>query len=289
MAKGSDNKFPKVIITEGSVPSSPTSGDQKLYIDSADHKLKRVNSGGTVTTIETSGAISGATGSTDNAIIRADGTGGATVQSSLVTIDDSGTVNIPTGQTYNINGSAHTHASVAGALVLLEQHAGAGASTPTLNFTTCISATYDEYQIEIVNVRPATDGTILRMLMSTDGGSTYDTTAIYSCANYRWVSSAAAFGGNVTQAAMDITNATNTVSNNASWGITGSLRLYSPGSASLFKSVSGQLSHFTAASARTSLMMVGWYESATAVNAFQFKFSSGDVASGTIRVYGVAK
>lgn len=66
-------------------------------------------------TAQTSGAgtIGGTTGSTDNAIIRADGTGGATLQSSLVTVNDSGTVNIPTGQTYNINNSPHTHAGSA--------------------------------------------------------------------------------------------------------------------------------------------------------------------------------
>lgn len=37
-----------------------------------------------------SGGIGGSTGSTDNAVLRADGTGGATAQSSNVTIDDSG-------------------------------------------------------------------------------------------------------------------------------------------------------------------------------------------------------
>ncbi len=52
--------------------------------------------------------ISGA-GSTDNAILRADGTGGNALQNSLATIDDSGSVNIPSGQTYKINGSAHSH------------------------------------------------------------------------------------------------------------------------------------------------------------------------------------
>lgn len=55
MAKASDNKFPKLIVTEGATPSNPASGDQKLFIDTADHKLKRVNSSGTVTTIEGGG------------------------------------------------------------------------------------------------------------------------------------------------------------------------------------------------------------------------------------------
>lgn len=39
-----------------------------------------------------SAGIGGSTGSTDNAILRADGTGGSTLQSSLATINDSGDI-----------------------------------------------------------------------------------------------------------------------------------------------------------------------------------------------------
>lgn len=53
---------------------------------------------------------------TDNTIPRYDSTTGTLIQKSLVTIDDSGTVNIPSGQTYNINGSAHTHEYIASTL-----------------------------------------------------------------------------------------------------------------------------------------------------------------------------
>jgi hypothetical protein len=45
----------------------------------------------------------------DNAIVRMDGDDGVTIMGSLVTIDDDGGVNIPSGQTYNIDGSPHTH------------------------------------------------------------------------------------------------------------------------------------------------------------------------------------
>lgn len=71
MAKGSDNKFPKVIITEGSAPSNADSGDQKLYIDSADHKLKRKDSSGTVVSIEDAG--SGAPSTSEYVTTAADG------------------------------------------------------------------------------------------------------------------------------------------------------------------------------------------------------------------------
>lgn len=49
------------------------------------------------------GGIGGNTGATDNAVLRADGGGGSTLQNSLLTVDDSGSPNIPTGQTYKIN------------------------------------------------------------------------------------------------------------------------------------------------------------------------------------------
>lgn len=55
MTKVDDNLFPKLILVEGTAPSSPSAGDQTLFIDSADHKLKRKNSSGTVTTIEGGG------------------------------------------------------------------------------------------------------------------------------------------------------------------------------------------------------------------------------------------
>lgn len=44
----SDNPFPSLLITEGSAPSSPASGKQRVFIDSADHLVKVKNSSGTV-------------------------------------------------------------------------------------------------------------------------------------------------------------------------------------------------------------------------------------------------
>ena len=56
------------------------------------------------------GDVSGPVSSTDHAIVRFNGALGKTIQNSVVTIDDSGSPNIPTGQTYNINNVPHTHA-----------------------------------------------------------------------------------------------------------------------------------------------------------------------------------
>ncbi len=56
--------------------------------------------------IESTGSMGGSSGSTDNAIIRANGTGGNTIQSSSITIDDSNNIaganNITVGNVVNV-------------------------------------------------------------------------------------------------------------------------------------------------------------------------------------------
>ncbi len=53
MTKASDNAFPSVLITEGTEPSAPAAGKQRVYIDSSTHHLKRTDSGGVDIDLET--------------------------------------------------------------------------------------------------------------------------------------------------------------------------------------------------------------------------------------------
>lgn len=62
MTKASDNPYPSILVTEGTVPSTPAAGKQRLYIDSTTHVLKYVNSSGTASNVSTGG---GATVATD--------------------------------------------------------------------------------------------------------------------------------------------------------------------------------------------------------------------------------
>ncbi len=52
----SDNPFPSLLIVEGTEPSSPAAGKQRLYIDSTTHHLMRVPSTGTEVDIEAGGS-----------------------------------------------------------------------------------------------------------------------------------------------------------------------------------------------------------------------------------------
>jgi hypothetical protein len=55
MPKASDNAYPSLLITEGTVPASPASGKQRLYIDSTTHGYKTVNSSGTASDVGAGG------------------------------------------------------------------------------------------------------------------------------------------------------------------------------------------------------------------------------------------
>ena len=60
MAKASDNLYPYVHVVPAAAPASPAAGSERLFLDSADgNKLKRKNSSGSVTTIESSGGTPG--------------------------------------------------------------------------------------------------------------------------------------------------------------------------------------------------------------------------------------
>lgn len=233
----------------------------------------------------TGGTFGGTTGSTDNAVLRADGTGGATIQSSLATVDDSGTVNIPTGQTYNINNTPHTHAGGAGAITFLQAVSGGGAS---YDFASSISGTYDDYLIEFLGIIPQTSTASLLMRMGTGGGPTYDSGNNYGWAVQVFRAAATAVTGAETGASsINLINYGLSTAN-AAYSMNGSIRLYNPGSGTLVPRILGMVNYFDGTYYPAN-NVTGVYHSTTAITAFQFLMSSGNIASGTIRVYGVAK
>lgn len=181
--------------------------------------------------------------------------------------------------------------SGSGSLVLLEQHdASASAS---LDFTSFISSSFDEYLFEFVNLVPATNGVSLYMRMGTGAGPTFDAGANYASTDYRWApggsaQSGASSGGN--QIVLTNYSAIDTLLNTASFGgLSGSCRLTAPGSSSAYKHVTAQTSWFNTGSVVEGTVIHGAYLSTTAVTAVRFLMSSGNIASGTIRVYGIAK
>jgi hypothetical protein len=174
----------------------------------------------------------------------------------------------------------------AGAMVLLETETAS--SSATLEFTTAITSTYDSYVFDFVNVLPATDNVTFHMRVSTDGGSSWLSTSIYQYANFIHKSSSSGAGGSTGTTSFNLLF-NNVDADTAKPGVVGKLDLYAPGS-SVNKFLKGQFAHYGENSgAFLGAMFAGWVATTSAINAVQFYFSSGNIASGVIRCYGIAK
>lgn len=78
------------------------------------------------------GDVIGPATSADNTVTRFDGADNKTVQGSLVTIDDNGSMNIPSGQSFKINGTALAPGDV-GAAASSHAHAGSDISSGSID------------------------------------------------------------------------------------------------------------------------------------------------------------
>jgi hypothetical protein len=161
-----------------------------------------------------------------------------------------------------------------------------------LNFTTCLSSTYDDYEIRITNVIPATSAVELYLRFSTNGGSSYDAGSNYNWSSFRASSAGTANSGTGSGAfASQIDLAMGAAGGaNAGYGFVGRFQLADPLNAVNNKRVNAQMSLFDGPGLVPNVvgMLAGTYVNATAVNAFQLLASSGNLTSGVVRCYGVS-
>jgi len=166
-------------------------------------------------------------------------------------------------------------------------------SDATADFTGFDATKYDSYVLELGNVIPATDAVELRAKVSTDGGSTYDGGTNYAT-NFE---SMGASGKQAIRSAAGVYflgSGTNTAASNANDvvgsaanedGVSGTFTIYSPG---LVKNthITFLLSYESAETVHLAAWGSGYHTGGNAVDGFQLYFSSGNLESGTITLYG---
>jgi hypothetical protein len=148
-------------------------------------------------------------------------------------------------------------------------------ASATLDFTSGIDSTYAVYAFVFSNLVPATNSVDFYLRTSTDGGSTYDSGA----SDYGWKSDS----GNVSNDTEIKISATNTVTNTAASAISGSLFLYQPSVTYVTSTYS--IGYLSGSSYERS-DGTGRRHAAADVDAVRFYFSSGNITSGTIYMYG---
>lgn len=172
---------------------------------------------------------------------------------------------------------------VAGGNVLLATLTASGSAS--LDFTATNSTKYAGYLCVIDQYLPATDNTDWHWRVSTDGGANFLAGTGYSHARFGTTVAPATGNGGAAGAAFVLLN--NGLANTATAGWSGVLYVAAGAGANDWK-ISGVVSGFSTGPVYLTVF-TGGLNNSTGINAFQFKQSSGNVASGTIRVYGVPK
>ena len=165
-------------------------------------------------------------------------------------------------------------------------------SSASLSITSGIDSTYKEYIFYFNNIHPATDGANVTFNLSTDGGSNYNVTKTTTSFNaYHGESGSPAglgydTGDDLAQSTNYQTIAT-AIGNDNDQNASGYLHLFEPLSDTFVK-------HFIARSNVSNLndrsatfFTAGYGNTTSAINAIDFKMSSGNIDSGTIDMYGV--
>lgn len=181
--------------------------------------------------------------------------------------------------------------SITGTLVLLTTLTASNSAT--LDDTTHITPTYDEYMIALRNLVPVTNSVSFKLRISTDGGSTYKSSGYLSQLTGAF-NAGSGGAGDGTEAATDsilLTGAgtnLNTLTNTAGLGVSGTIYLHAPNGTSSAAMVTGSVTWSAVTNSINTGTIGGWYNTTgSAINAIRFLCSSGNISTGTIKIYGI--
>jgi len=177
-----------------------------------------------------------------------------------------------------------------GGLVLLsEQTASASAS---ISFTSGLDSTYPIYKFEFINIHPATDNAGLSFNLSTDGGSNYNVTkttttfrAIHDEANSEAVLEYDT-GQDLAQSTSD-QRILRFIGNGNDESGSGEMFLFNPSSTTFVKHFLASSNTYYGGDYSFNDFTGGYGNTTSAVNAVKFQMSSGNIDSGTIKLYGI--
>ena len=204
-----------------------------------------------------------------------------------------GGVILPAGITNSSVSAVTSFANASGGTLILLSTQTASASA-TISFTTGLDSTYDEYQFHFINCHPATDNVDFQFNLSTDGGSNYNvtkTTTVFESYHDEGDTNTT-LEYNTTD---DLAQSTafqiiaNGVGNDNDQQVSGTLTLFNPSSTTYVKHFISRSNSYHNNNFIFDTFGAGYGNTTSAVNAIQFKMSSGDIDDGIIKLYGVKK
>jgi len=168
-------------------------------------------------------------------------------------------------------------------------------NSANISFTSGLNGTYDVYEFKFIDIHPRTDAVNFTFNMSTDGGSNYNvtktTSAFYAYHNEADSSTVLEYEGGrdlAQSTAYQPLTAGGGFGNEADEVLGGSLQLFNPSSTTYVKHFIVRTSFSHDSSAADDAFIAGYGNTTSAINAIDFKMSSGNF-DGIIKMYGVKK
>lgn len=219
------------------------------------------------------------------------GSAGQVLQSGGASADpaySTATYPVTAGTSGNIltsNGTNIVSSSPAGlgsSLVLIQSQNASNVAS--ISFTTGITSTYKTYLFVMSNYSPVTSATALKLLVSTDTGSTYITSGYGGGTGGVNMGASGSFGGTGGQTAYLRISGQNSTTQPLSASNIWCYNI-SNGQQPIFTGYC--VENFSTSTGNMGLEMLASSNSNTTINAFQFIVTSGNISTGTFSLYGL--
>ena len=246
-----------------------------------------VPSGATLTTTDATvntGVVTATTESKTNKISPASGT--------AFTFGDSGdTFTVPSGVTFANSGTA----SGFGSGPVLIQSQTVGSAVAAVEFTSGIDSTYDEYMFVLINCLPSSDNVDFGFQTSTNNGSSYGVSKVTT--SFRAMHNEADSQASLAYAAgNDYPGNPDTekqwiaygIGSAADEGLSGIIHFFAPSNTTYVKQFYLRSNTYNASVESVDFFAAGYWNTTSAIDAFRFAMFSGNIAAGTIKLYGVS-
>lgn len=191
------------------------------------------------------------------------------------------------GQVLQTQGAAANPRWIGGLVLLNTLSPNGVAST---NDTTSLTSAYANYLVLFENVCPATQTTTFQMQVSTSGSNFISGTYV-SVAQVN-VSSVIVTDTSTTAMLLSGIRATTQLQTTTTYGLSGFMRFGNPAGLTARKTFVGETAFLTPGASGTTTFALaaisGYYDAnSNAVTGLNFLFNSGNIATGTIKIYGL--
>ena len=166
-------------------------------------------------------------------------------------------------------------------------------SSSTISFTSGIDSTYSIYLIKVINAHPATNNKTLQFQVNASGGSGFNET-ITSTSFRSFHTEDDNYTGLEYQTGADQAQGTSYQnlhggnSNADDSGACAELYLFNPSSTTFVKHFMGICSLTEQNPAADQAYISGYINTTSAIDEISFKYSSGNIDSGTFKLYGIS-